>query len=199
MSGLEIRAAKRQPLKRIASVASFFLSRIDVLIDPELQKKMKTASPEAGIAERLQGQIAIASAKVAYQMYKEIFSSDRFTKLSNSGARTQRLLWASTSTKNPACSDTKYMEALIGPDTINTVPIETLNAYRDHGYPEQTLDQRVPEAYHLLNKLSPLGIDLNAITQQLEDEGVEKFIAAFDQVMASLREKAAAVHELHGR
>jgi transaldolase len=199
ISGLEMRAAKGKPLKEITSVASFFLSRIDTLIDPVLEEKMKSADPRVGITARLHGQIAIASAKVAYEIYKELFSRGRFTRLANKGARSQKLLWASTSTKNPAYKDTKYVEALIGPDTINTVPIETLNAYRDHGHPEQTLDQDVHRAYHLLNKLSSVGIDLNAVTQQLEDEGVKKFIAAFDQLMASLKEKAAAVHELHGR
>ena len=172
ISGLEMRAAMGKPLKEIASVASFFLSRIDTLIDPMLEKKMKTDNPQAGIAERLQGQVAIASAKVAYEMYKEIFGSERFASLAKKGARTQKLLWASTSTKNPAYSDTKYMEALIGPDTINTVPVETLNAYRDHGHPEQTLDQEVREAYQLLDSLSSVGIDLDAVTKQLEDQGV---------------------------
>jgi transaldolase len=195
IEGLEILTTKKKPLTPVASVASFFLSRIDVLIDPVLEQKMKTASPQAGIAARLHGQMAIASAKVAYQMYTEIFGSERFERLANRGAHTQRLLWASTSTKNPAYKDTKYMEALIGPDTINTVPIETLNAYRDHGRPEQSLDQKVPEAYQLLDDLSAVGIDLDAVTQQLEDEGVEKFIAAFDQLMASLKEKGVAAHE----
>jgi transaldolase len=189
IGGLEILAAKGKPLKQVASVASFFLSRIDVLVDPLLDKKMKAGSPQAAIAARLHGQIAIASAKSAYQMYKEIFRSDRFIRLVNKGARTQRLLWASTSTKNPAYKDTQYMEALIGPDTINTVPIETLNAYRDHGHPEQSLDQNEKEAYQLLDDLSSVGIDLDAVTQQLEDEGVEKFIAAFDQLMVSIKEK----------
>ena len=199
IGGLEILAAKRKPLAHVASVASFFLSRIDVLIDPVLENKIKTDSLQARIASRLQGQIAIASAKVAYQMYKEIFSSDRFSKLANSGARTQRLLWASTSTKNPADSDTKYIEALIGPDTVNTVPIETLNAYRDHGHPEQRLDQKVPEAYQLLNKLGAVGIDLNAVTQRLEAEGVDKFVAAFNRLIASLKEKGAAMQGVHQR
>ena len=196
---LEILAAKRKPLAHVVSVASFFLSRIDVLIDPVLENKIKTDSLQARIASRLQGQIAIASAKVAYQMYREIFSSDRFSKLVNSGARTQRLLWASTSTKNPADSDTKYIEALIGPDTVNTVPIETLNAYRDHGHPEQRLDQKVPEAYQLLNKLGAVGIDLNAVTQRLEAEGVDKFVAAFNRLIASLKEKGAAMQGVHQR
>src|SRR5687767_5142242 len=126
IGGLETLAANRKPLKQVASVASFFLSRIDTLIDPMLERIMKTDKPQAAIAARLHGQIAIASAKVAYEMYSAIFSSDRFTNLANNGARTQRLLWASTSTKNPTYSDTKYIEALIGPDTINTVPVETL-------------------------------------------------------------------------
>jgi transaldolase len=198
MSGLEMRAVKDKPLKEIASVASFFLSRIDTLIDPMLEEKMKSDNPRAGTAARLQGQIAIASAKVAYEIYKELFSRERFLRLAKKGARTQKLLWASTSTKNPAYKDIKYVETLIGPDTINTVPAETLNAYRDHGHPEQTLDQEVHSAYHLLNKLSIVGIDLAAITQQLEDEGVAKFITAYDQLMRSLGEKATAVHELPG-
>jgi transaldolase len=199
ISGLEMRAAKEKPLKDIASVASFFLSRIDTLIDPVLEEKKKSADPRASTAARLQGQIAIASAKVAYEIYKELFSRERFIRLAKKGARTQKLLWASTSTKNPAYKDIKYVETLIGPDTINTVPIETLNAYRDHGHPEQTLDREVHRAYHLLNKLSIVGIDLNAITQQLEDAGVEKFIAAYDQLTDSIREKETAVLELHGQ
>jgi transaldolase len=193
IGGLEVLAAKKRPLKPVASVASFFLSRIDTLIDPLLEKMMKSDHPQAGIAERLHGQIAIASARVAYEMYKEMFSGDRFTRLANSGARTQKLLWASTSTKNPAYSDTKYVEALIGPDTINTVPVETLNAYRDHGHPEQTLDQEVHKAHQVLNELSVVGIDLDAVTQQLEDEGIEKFITAHGQLMASLKEKMVPV------
>ena len=199
ISGLEMRAAMGKPLKEIASVASFFLSRIDTLIDPMLEEILMSDNPRAGTAARLQGQIAIASAKVAYEIYKELFSGERFTKLANKGARAQKLLWASTSTKNPVYKDTKYVEALIGHNTINTVPIETLNAYRDHGHPEQTLDQEVHRAYHLLNKLSIVGIDLDSITQQLEDEGVAKFIAAFDQTMDSLREKETALRELHGQ
>jgi transaldolase len=199
IGGLEILAAKKKPLKPVVSVASFFLSRIDTLIDPLLEKIIKTDNPRADIAARLHGQIAIASAKVAYQMYKEIFTSDRFARLATKGAHTQKLLWASTSTKNPAYKDTKYVESLIGPDTINTVPVETLNAYRDHGHPEQTLDQEVREAYPLMDSLSSVGIDLNAVTQQLEDQGVEKFITAFNQLMGSLKEKVAGVHELHGR
>jgi transaldolase len=194
IGGLEVLAAKKKPLKPVASVASFFLSRIDTLIDPMLEKKMKTDNPQAGIAEHFQGHVAIASAKVAYEMYKEIFGSERFASLAKKGARTQKLLWASTSTKNPAYSDTKYVEALIGPDTINTVPVETLNAYRDHGHPKQTLDQEVHKAHQVLNELSVVGIDLDAVTQQLEDQGIEKFITAHGQLMASIKQKSAALH-----
>jgi transaldolase len=189
IAGLEDLMAKGKPLKQVASVASFFLSRIDVLIDPVLDQKMNTANPQAELAAGLQGQIAIASAKAAYQMYKEIFGSERFARLAKKDARTQRLLWASTSTKNPAYKDTKYMEALIGPYTINTVPVETLSAYRDHGNPARTLDQNVSKAYKSFEDLKSVGIDLDAVTQQLEDEGIEKFSAAFDRLMASLEEK----------
>ncbi len=193
LDGLEILNAKGKPLQYTASVASFFLSRIDVLIDPDLEKKILVGGPLAERAEHLHGQTAIASAKVAYQMYKDIFGNPRFKKLAIKGARPQRLLWASTSTKNPAYSDTKYMEALIGPDTINTVPLETLNAYRDHGHPERRLDQQGSEARQILAQLSSVGIDLGAITQQLEDDGVEKFSVAFDKMMVSLNEKSALV------
>lgn len=189
ISGLEMLAARGKPLKPVASVASFFLSRIDTLIDPVLEKLMEIDSPQADIAARMHGQAAIASAKVAYQIYKEIFDSDRFTRLKKAGARTQRLLWASTSTKNPAYSDTKYIEPLIGANTINTVPVETLNVYRDHGHPEQTLIQGVREAYQLLDMLSSVGIDLNAVTQQLEDEGIEKFVSAFDRLLVSIQKR----------
>lgn len=198
ISGLEMLAAKGKPLKNTASVASFFLSRIDTLIDPILEEKMKSDSPRAAIAARLRGEIATAAAKVAYEIYKELFSRERFKRLANKGAHTQKLLWASTSTKNPAYKDTKYVDALIGPETINTMPVDTLNAYRDHGHPEQSLDQETHRAYHLLNKLSIVGIDLNAITQQLEDAGVAKFTAAYDQLIDSLREKETVVHELRG-
>jgi transaldolase len=194
LGGLEILADQKKPLKQVASVASFFLSRIDTLIDPQLEQRMKTANPQADLASRLRGQAAIASTKIAYEIYKEIFTSERFARLASKGARTQKLLWASTSTKNPAYTDTKYVEALIGPDTINTVPVETLEAYRDHGHPERTLDQEVHKAYDVLDKLASVGIDLDAITQQLEDEGVEKFVSAFERLMSSIRKKQVAVH-----
>lgn len=191
--GLETFATKRGNLKQVACVASFFLSRIDVLLDPLLEKKILGGGPQAEIAARLHGQVAIASAKVAYQIYNEIFGGDRFRKLNRIDARTQRLLWASTSTKNPAYRDTKYIEPLIGAETINTLPVETLNAYRDHGHPEQSLDQNVSEAHQILNNLPFLGFDLNTVTQQLEKEGVDKFNTAFDRLLFSLKGKQVAI------
>jgi len=191
-AGLEDLAATGQPLEHVASVASFFLSRIDVLIDPMLETIAAAGRPEAATAARLRGQVAIASAKVAYQLYRELFGSARFKRLASQGARPQRLLWASTSTKNPAYSDIKYVEALIGADTINTVPLETLDAYRDHGHPEQTLERGAAAAQPALHDLATLGIDLDRVTQQLEDDGVAAFVSAFDRLMVALEEKQAA-------
>jgi transaldolase len=195
ITGLETLAAKGRDLRQVASVASFFLSRIDVLLDPKFEKMRLAGGTQKDSAALLHGQVAIASAKVAYQMYQVIFGSDRFKKLADKGARAQRLLWASTSTKNPTYSDTKYIEPLIGPGTINTLPIETLAAYRDHGHPKPSLDQNVSKAYHILNHLSFVGINLNEATQYLEDEGVEKFIGASERLMISLKEKQEVVQQ----
>jgi len=187
--GLETRTAHGQPLAQISSVASFFLSRIDTLIDPLLEK----SQPENWAG--LHGQVAIASAKVAYQMYQEIFGGERFRKLAQMGARPQRLLWASTGTKNPAYSDVKYIETLIGRETINTMPPDTLNAYRDHGEPASQLEKGIQEAHQVLDGLRQTGIDLDALTQQLEDEGVSKFSKAFEQLTAALQVKRAAASQ----
>lgn len=186
LSGLAARVDQGQPVERIASVASFFLSRIDVLIDPLLEKITQAQGEKSALAQRLHGQVAIASAKVAYRIFQEQFSSSRFQKLAAHGARPQRLLWASTSTKNPAYSDVKYVEALIGPQTINTLPVETLDAYRDHDRPEPHLTDDIDQAQELLDSLPQVGIDLDAVTQQLEDEGVDKFDKSFGQLMQTL-------------
>jgi transaldolase len=192
LAGLETLESRGGDLKQIASVASFFLSRIDVLLDPALEKKMSMGGTQAEIAARLQGQIAIASARVAYQMYREIFGGERFLKLAGKGARSQRLLWASTGTKNPAYSDTKYIEPLIGADTINTMPAETLAAYRDHGHPQLSLERDISRAYHLLGDLSTVSISLDAATQRLEDQGVEQFASATARLLVALNEKQSA-------
>lgn len=189
IAGLEERAASGLPLERISSVASFFLSRIDVLVDPLLEKKLQEGGRTADTASMLVGKVAIASAKAAYQFYKEIHNGERFRKLASGGARPQRVLWASTSTKNPAYSDVKYVEALIGPDTINTVPLETLAAYRDHGNPALRLETDLEEAMRVLKRLSEAGVDLDAVTAQLENEGIEKFVKPFDKLMQTLERK----------
>lgn len=182
IAGIEARLAQGKPVQHVASVASFFVSRIDALLDPLL---------ETPAAQALGGQVAVASAKIAYQIYQETFNSERFEALEAQGANVQRLLWASTSAKNPAFSDVKYVEALIGADTVNTLPMETLNAYRDHGAPQAQLEQGVAEARQVLAQLPALGIDLDQLTQQLEDEGVEKFNKPFDKLLSILAQRIA--------
>jgi transaldolase len=192
LDGLAERASRGLPLERVASVASFFLSRIDVLVDPQLEKIAQGGGEKARDAASLVGESAIACAKVAREMYREILAGDRYTVLAARGARPQRLLWASTGTKNPAFSDVKYLDALIGPDTVNTAPLETLVAYRDHGHPAPRLETGLAEAQHALDRLAGLGIDLGVVAQQLEDEGVEKFARPFDSLMESLERKRVA-------
>ncbi|HAO78692.1 MAG TPA: transaldolase [Verrucomicrobia subdivision 3 bacterium] len=189
LAGLETLAAQDKPLKSVASVASFFLSRIDVLLDPTLEKLMATDKSKADFGKTFHGQVAIFSAKAAYQIYQDIFANERFGKLKAKGARTQRLLWASTSTKNPAYNDLKYVEALIGPETIDTIPLETLAAYRDHGKPAARLTNDAEQASKTLLRLGEVGIDLDMATQRLEDEGIQKFIKAFDVLMNTLKEE----------
>jgi transaldolase len=189
IAGLEVRAARGEPLKHIASVASFFLSRIDVLIDPMLEKLITQGVEMSLGAKKLQGQVAIASANMAYQVYNEIINHDRFKKLAEKGAQVQRLLWASTSTKNSAYSDVKYIEALIGPDTVNTIPMETLDAYCDHGDPKESLGLDVTEPKSLFQTLADVGINIDKVTQQLEDEGIDKFNKSFDQLQETLEKK----------
>jgi len=189
IAGLETLAARGKSLKSTTSVASFFLSRIDVLIDPMLKKVNAKDSSKTDLAESLQGQTAILSAKAAYLIYKEIFDDERFNRLKVKGAKNQRLLWASTSTKNPAYSDLKYVDGLIGPETINTIPLETLAAYRDHGEPANRLSHDEMRAHETLLQLHEAGIDLDALTQRLEDEGVQKFTKAFDLLMKTLKRK----------
>ena len=196
IAGLEARLDEGREIDHIASVASFFLSRIDVLIDPWLEKLMQGDDPKASIARDLHGQVATASAKVAYQIYKEIFEGKRFQRLANQGAHTQRLLWASTSTKNPDYSDVKYVEALIAPDTVNTIPFKTLDAYRDHGKPAVRIEEGLPEARDVLQQLDAVGIDLDGATQELEDEGIAKFVMPYNQLMETLaKAHRAAVNE----
>ena len=195
IAGIEARAAQGEPVQYVASVASFFVSRIDGLVDPLVEKFIAQDGQEAVLARQARGQVAIASAKMAYRIYQELFGSNRFKKLAGQGARVQRLLWASTGTKNPDYSDVKYVEALIGEDTVNTIPLETLDAYRDHGDPKARLGKDVEQAARLLTRLPELGISLDAVTQQLEDEGVEKFTKPFDKLMEMVLQKARPSEE----
>ncbi len=191
IAGIEARLAQGKPVSHVASVASFFLSRIDALVDPLLETVAAEGGEKADLAKKAHGEVAVSSAKIAYRMFKETFSDDRFEKLAREGARPQRLLWASTSTKNPAYSDVKYVEEVIGPRTINTIPPETLDAYRDHGHPIATLEQDMAAAESILEHLPDLGIRIDAVTEQLENEGVAKFNQPFDKLMASLAQKSS--------
>ena len=191
IAGLEKLAEQGKPLKPTVSVASFFVSRIDTLVDPILEKLVAQGGKQADLAKKAQGQVAIASAKEAYQIFKEIFGGDRFKKLMDKGARVQRLLWASTGTKNPAYSDVKYVEELIGPDTVDTAPMETIDAYRDHGDPKVRLEDDIDGARAVLKSLPELGIDIDKVTQQLVNEGVDKFDKPFDQLMETLTKAVA--------
>lgn len=180
MGGLEDRLKEGHSIKDVASVASFFLSRIDVMVDPMLKEKN---------ADHLVGEIAIASAKKAYQIYLDMIASDRYKKLAAKGAQTQRVLWASTSAKDPSFSDVKYVEPLIGKDTINTLPMETIDAFRDHGKVADTISKDIDTSNKALDDLNNLGIDIDRITQRLENEGIEKFNKAYEQLLKSIADQ----------
>jgi transaldolase len=190
IQGIEERLSGGKPVDQIASVASFFLSRINVLVDPMLEEMIEVGGTDGEKAARIHGETAIASAKLAYQIYKQIFEEGRFRSAANQGARVQRLLWASTSTKNPEYSDIKYVEPLIGDKTVNTLPLKTIDAYRDHGQPAARLEEDMATARKTLQILDELGIDIYEVTQQLEDEGVEKFVRSYDQLMEELEGRA---------
>jgi transaldolase len=190
---LEKRVAAGQPVDRIASVASFFVSRVDVMIDPILDKKAAAESDPAVKAkvQGLRGKAAIANAKLAYQSFKRIIGDARFAALAAKGARVQRPLWASTSVKDPAYPDLLYAEALIGPDTVDTMPRETLEAFRDHGSVADTVETDSDGARASLAALADVGIDLKLVTDKLEEEGVDKFQQAFDALLKGIVEKRA--------
>lgn len=192
MAGLENRLAAGKPIDHVASVASFFLSRIDSLVDGLLEKAAAESPEQQELAARLKGQTAVASARMAYRLHHEMFRSPRFAALAEQGAQVQRPLWASTSVKNPAFSDVKYVEALIGPNTVTTLPVETLDAYRDHGKPAIRVDEDPKGSERILAMLEEAGIDLDAVTRQLEEEGIEKFNKPFDSLMAALEKAARA-------
>jgi transaldolase/glucose-6-phosphate isomerase len=195
LAGLEACIASGGDPSHVGSVASFFVSRIDSAVDKELDDKIAKANDPAEKArlEKLKGKVAIANAKLAYQDYKRLFSGDRWAKLEACGAKPQRLLWASTGTKNKAYSDVLYIEELIGPDTVNTVPPATLDAFRDHGRPRDSLEENIDDARAVLKGLAGAGISLDAITDKLVTEGVQLFADAFDKLLGAVAFKRETV------
>ncbi|MEH2071341.1 MAG: transaldolase [Nostoc sp.] len=192
--GLEKRASEGKDISKIASVASFFLSRIDNNIDAKIDAKLKKGVDDIAVEAKLnavKGKVAIANAKIAYQEYKKIIESDRWQALAAKGAKVQRLLWASTSTKNPSYSDVMYIDELIGRDTVNTVPPATIKACADHCNVGDRLETGVEEAYNLIENLKDpdINIDINAVMDELLVEGIDKFIQPFQSLMNSLEEK----------
>ena len=191
LSALEERSARGQDISRIASVASFFVSRVDVLVDHLLAKQIKANTDPAKLQQlsALQGNAAIANARLAYQEFGRLFSGPRFATLKQHGARVQRPLWASTSTKNPAYRDVLYVEELIGPQTVNTMPLTTIDSFREHGRVRLSLEQHLAEAQAELAALEQAGIHYSQVTQQLEEEGVQKFIDSFQKLFACIDKK----------
>jgi transaldolase/glucose-6-phosphate isomerase len=195
VSGLERRAAAGQPVDHIASVASVFVSRIDTAVDNQLEFRIRRSEDDAEKAKlgSLLGKAAIANAKLQYQRFKEIFSGERFEKLRAKGARVQRPLWASTGTKNPNYSDVMYVEGLIGPDTVNTLPPATFTAFRDHGKVRLTIEENLDEAREVIKELGEVGIDLKQVCQQLQDDGVKAFADSFESLTESITSKRASL------
>ena len=189
LAGLEDRAQAGRPLGRIDSVASFFLSRIDVLIDPQLERIAAEGGERGALAQTMVGEVALASAKQAYQVYKEIFVGPRWTALQAQGAETQRLLWASTGNKNPKYDNLKYVENLIGPHTVNTVPVETLDIFREKGRPAVRLEADLAKAQEVLRRLPELGLNLEELTNHLEVDGAKKFNEPFGKLLESIENK----------
>jgi len=195
ISGLEAFAKKGGDPHKVASVASFFVSRIDTLVDDELDKRIAATSDPAEKArlQVLKGKVAIANAKLAYERYKQIYADERWRRLAQQGAQTQRLLWASTGTKNKAYSDVLYVDELIGADTVNTMPPATMDAYRDHGRPRPSLEEDIAGARAVMDALPRAGISIDAVTAKLVDDGVRLFADAADQLYAAVQKKRRVV------
>ncbi|MGA9770525.1 MAG: transaldolase [Blastocatellia bacterium] len=189
--GLERRAAEGKPVNNISSVASFFVSRIDTAIDKQLDARIKqaTSDEEKAKLESLLGRTAIANAKMAYQRYREVFHGERFRELKAKGAQVQRPLWASTSTKNPAYKDVYYVEALIGSETVDTLPPATLTAFRDHGVARITIEDGLDQERARLQSLEEIGISLDEVTAQVLADGVRLFVEPFDKLIAAIESR----------
>jgi transaldolase/glucose-6-phosphate isomerase len=195
LAGLEDRLTSGEAISRVASVASFFVSRVDTAIDAKIDARIAAKDEDTPALAALRGRVAIANAKLAYQSYLELIGSDRWRRLADQGVRPQRLLWASTGTKDPAFSDVYYVETLIGRDTVNTMPPKTIDAFRDHGVVADTLTANIADERHVLSETDRLGLDLPGITTSLVSEGVEKFSDAIDTLLAAIgktRERLAS-------
>jgi transaldolase len=188
IAGLEDLAKSGGNLKKMASVASFFISRIDTLVDSIIDDKLKTATDgqQQALLKSLKGKVAIANGKLTYQRYQRIFSGPRWQALAAQGAQTQRVLWASTSTKNPAYRDVVYVEELIGPDTVNTMPPATVDAFRDHGRLRNSLTEDVAGAQNVMDNLARTGISIKEVTTKLTIDGVKLFADAFHKLLAAV-------------
>jgi transaldolase len=194
LAGLEARIAAGKPIDRIASVASFFVSRIDTKVDNYLNDIISSGVKNSELAKKHQGKVAIANAKVAYQRFKSVFKSERFSALKEKGAHFQRPLWASTSTKNPAYPDVLYVENLIGQDTVNTIPPKTLQVFNHHGKVNRTIENGLSESQEVLENLQAVGISLAQVTQELEIEGVASFSAAFNDLLSSVEARRLEIN-----
>lgn len=194
LAGLEDRVAAGKPIDGIASVASFFVSRVDTEVDKRLDEKIASASqPEKERLALLKGRAAIANAKLAYRLFRQKFSGPRWEKLAKQGARLQRPLWASTSTKNPAYRDVMYVEELIGPDTVDTMPPATIDAFRDHGVVDRTVDRKVAAAEAVLKEIETAGISIRDVTEKLLVDGIASFQKSFDELIAGLESKMGSL------
>lgn len=195
ISGLEKLLASGGDVSRVASVASFFVSRIDTLVDGLVDEALPlTDSAERRVAMRaLKGQVAIANAKLAYAAYQELIAEDRWQHLASAGARPQRLLWASTGVKNPAYRDVRYVEELIGPETVNTMPGATYDAFRDHGIARATIEAGVDEARDIMATLETAGISMQEVTDKLQADAVRLFVEPFDKLLAAIESEAATI------
>ena len=202
IEGLEARAAKGEDISNIASVASFFLSRIDSNIDGTIDSKLKNVADETAKAklEAVKGKVAIANAKIAYQEYKKIIQGDRWKALSSKGAKVQRLLWASTSTKNPTYSDVMYVDELIGPSTVNTLPPQTIDACADHCHVDNRVETKIEAAKEVIESLKDpeVNINIDQVMEQLLAEGIDKFIKPFTSLINSLEEKVKKLAPISG-
>jgi transaldolase len=196
IEALEVRSRRGEAVSGVASVASFFVSRIDTLVEAQIAER-RAALPEAERArlDSLVGKVALANAKLAYQSYKRIFSGPRWEQLRARGARPQRVLWASTGTKNPDFSDVLYVDELVGPDTVNTMPPETLSAFRDHGRPRPSLEEDLDGAKRVLAELEQLGISLDGVTDALLIDGVKKFVEPYTKLLETVERRVREVSQ----